>query len=72
VNKKRDTKIGVFDFGNMHIINRIVNGFGSRKAKTRLGLVCSCAQALPEVEKWGTVYNFEKERLKDVQACAKD
>ena len=72
VNEKRDTKVHVFDLGDMHIINRIVSGFGSGGAKIRLGLVRSCAQALQEVEEWGTAYDFEKERLKDVQARAKD
>jgi len=71
-NEKRDAKVHVFDLGDMHMINRIDSGFGSGGAKIKLGLAQSCAQALQEVEEWGTVYDFEKEWLKDLQARAKD
>ena len=44
-NKKKHTKVHVFDLGDMHMINKIVSGFGFEGVKIRLGLVGSCAQA---------------------------
>ena len=52
VNEKRDIKVRVFDLSDMHMVNRVVSRFGSRRAKIRLDLVWSCPQLLREVSKY--------------------